>query len=89
MQINFGADNNTVGFTNQNINNNDFSEVNGACINLATVDPSRGYVNVNNNILHHCGIQEASDSIRGAYESYLHCQPSRRLLIWHRYGQGL
>ena len=63
MQINFGADNNTVGFTNQNINNNDFSEVNGACINLATVDPSRGYVNVNNNILHHCGIQEASDSI--------------------------
>ena len=46
MQINFGADDNTVGYTNQSIHDNDFSEVNGACINLATVDPNRGYVNV-------------------------------------------
>lgn len=63
MQINYGSDNETVGFTNFSGHDNDISEANGACFNYATVDPSRGYVLAFNNILHHCGIQEAGDSI--------------------------
>ena len=63
IQINFGADNHTVGYTNFSAHDNDISEVNGAAINLATVDPSRGFVKVYNNIIHHSGIREANDSV--------------------------
>ena len=63
MQINYGADDHTTGFTHFVAHDNDLSEVNGAGLNFATVDPNRGYVLAYNNILHHNGIQEASDSI--------------------------
>jgi hypothetical protein len=49
------------GYYNFSIHDNDIADVNGSCINLATIDPSSGYILVYNNILHHCGLARASD----------------------------
>jgi hypothetical protein len=49
------------GFFNFSIHDNDIADVNGSCINLSLVDPSSGYVQAYNNILHHCGMNLAND----------------------------
>jgi len=51
----------TSGFYNISIHDNDISEVNGSAINLATVAPASGYVQIFNNVIHHVGIARASD----------------------------
>ena len=63
---------NGVQFNNGSINlynitfaNNDIADVYGACLNLATIDPSLGYVNIYNNIFHHCGIGLSRDQAHG------------------------
>jgi hypothetical protein len=49
------------GFYNFAIHDNDIADVNGSGINLSTIDPSSGYVQVYNNIVHHTGVNLASD----------------------------
>ena len=53
-----------AGFYNFSIHDNDISEVNGSGINLATVAPNTSageYVEIYNNVIHHVGIERASD----------------------------
>jgi len=61
IQINYGPDD-SLGYGNFSIHDNDIEGANGAGINLATLDPTQGPINVYNNIVHHVGIQAASDS---------------------------
>ena len=61
IQINFGPDDG-LGYGNFSIHDNDIEGANGAGINLATLDPTQGPINIYNNIIHHVGIQPASDS---------------------------
>ena len=61
IQINFGPDDG-IGYGNFSIHDNDIEGANGAGINLATLDPAQGPINIYNNIIHHVGIQPASDS---------------------------
>ncbi len=49
------------GFYNFSIHDNDIADVNGSGINLSDIDPSSGYVQVYNNIIHHTGVSVASD----------------------------
>ena len=49
------------GFYNFAIHDNDIADVNGSGINLSDIDPSSGYVQVYDNIIHHTGINLASD----------------------------
>ncbi len=49
------------GFYNLAWHDNDISDVNGSGINLSTIDPSSGYVKVYNNVIHHVGLNIASD----------------------------
>jgi len=49
------------GFYNFSIHDNDIADVNGSGINLSDIDPSSGYVQVYNNVIHHTGIALASD----------------------------
>ncbi len=49
------------GFFNFSIHDNDIADVNGSGINLSDIDPSSGYVQVYNNIIHHTGVALASD----------------------------
>ena len=49
------------GFYNLAWHDNDISDVNGSGINLSTIDPSSGYVMVYNNVIHHVGLNIASD----------------------------
>lgn len=70
MQINYGSDNHTVGYTNVAIHDNDMAGAVGACINAATVDPSRGYDLVYNNVMNKCGWGTAAD---GAGTSFHGC----------------
>jgi hypothetical protein len=58
IQINHDG---TSGFYNQSYHNNDISDVNGSGINLSTIDPSSGYIQVFNNVIHHVGLAPASD----------------------------
>jgi hypothetical protein len=51
----------STGFYNFAIHDNDIADVNGSGINLSDIDPSSGYVQVYNNIIHHTGINLASD----------------------------
>ncbi len=44
------------GFYNFAIHDNDIMDVNGSGVNLATIDPSSGYVQVYNNVIHHTGL---------------------------------
>jgi len=52
---------NMPGFFNFSIHDNDIADVNGSGINLSTIDPSSGYVQVYNNVIHHTGLNAASD----------------------------
>jgi hypothetical protein len=61
IQVNYYKDNNTTGYGNLSIHDNDISYALGAGINLATIDPTQGPINVYNNFIHHVGIQPASD----------------------------
>jgi len=61
IQINFASDA-SLGFGNFSIHDNDIEGANGAGINLATLDPTQGPINIYNNVIHHVGIQPASDS---------------------------
>jgi hypothetical protein len=54
-------ENYSTGFYNFSVHDNDIADVNGCGINLSTVDPGSGYVQVYNNIIHHTGIQQSSD----------------------------
>jgi hypothetical protein len=58
IQINHDG---TSGFYNFSFHDNDISDVNGSGINLSTIDPSSGYVKVYNNVIHHVGVNNASD----------------------------
>jgi hypothetical protein len=49
------------GFYNQSWHDNDIADVNGSGINLSTIDPSSGYIKVYNNVIHHVGLNSASD----------------------------
>jgi hypothetical protein len=49
------------GFYNFSIHDNDIADVNGSGINLSDIDPSSGFVQVYNNVIHHTGIALASD----------------------------
>ena len=49
------------GFYNISIHDNDIADVNGSGINLSTIDPSSGYIKVFNNLIHHVGLNSASD----------------------------
>jgi hypothetical protein len=53
------------GFYNFTIHDNDIADVNGSGINLSDIDPSSGYVQVYNNIIHHTGLNVASDGGEG------------------------
>jgi hypothetical protein len=61
LQINFAADNG-IGFGNLSIHDNDIATANGSGINLSSIDPAQGPINVYNNIIHNVGTQSASDS---------------------------
>jgi len=49
------------GYFNFSIHDNDISDVNGSGINLSVIDPSSGYVQTYNNIIHHTGLALGSD----------------------------
>jgi hypothetical protein len=53
------------GFYNFTIHDNDIADVNGSGINLSDIDPSSGYVRVYNNVIHHAGLNVASDGGEG------------------------
>jgi len=53
------------GFYNFSIHDNDIADVNGSGINLSDIDPSSGYVRVYNNIIHHTGVNIASEGDGG------------------------
>jgi hypothetical protein len=59
------------GFFNFSIHDNDIADVNGSCVNLSAIDPSSGYVQTYNNVLHHCGMNLASDGGNGDPHSCL------------------
>ena len=61
IQINYYADS-SIGFGNLSIHDNDISNANGAGINMASVDPAQGYINIYNNVIHHVGLKPANDS---------------------------
>jgi hypothetical protein len=52
----------TSGFYNQSWHDNDIADVNGSGINLSTIDPSKGYIKIYNNVIHHVGVAMAPDS---------------------------
>ena len=56
------------GFHTLSIHDNDISDVNGSGINLSTVDPASGYVKIFNNLIHHVGLNIASDG--GGYDPH-------------------
>ncbi len=56
------------GFHNLSIHDNDIADVNGSGINLSTVDPSSGAVQIFNNVIHHVGLNSASDG--GGYDPH-------------------
>ena len=60
IQVNYYADN-SIGFGNLSVHDNDVSYTNGAGIAMATIDPGQGPINVFNNVVHHTGLQPASD----------------------------
>jgi hypothetical protein len=53
------------GFYNFSIHDNDIADVNGSGVNLSDIDPSSGYVRVYNNIIHHTGVNVASEGDGG------------------------
>jgi hypothetical protein len=53
------------GFYNFSVHDNDIADVNGSGINLSDIDPSSGYVQIYNNIIHHTGVSVASDGGSG------------------------
>ena len=53
------------GFYNFAVHDNDIADVNGSGVNLSDIDPSSGYVEVYNNIIHHTGVSVASDGSSG------------------------
>ena len=63
--------NGSINLYNITLASNDIADVYGACINLASIDPSLGYVNVYNNVLHHCGVGLSNDE--GFGEGYHSC----------------
>lgn len=50
------------GFYNQSWHDNDIADVNGSGINVGTIDPSKGYIKIYNNVIHHVGLAMAPDS---------------------------
>jgi len=61
IQVNY-YDDNSIGFGDLSVHDNDVSYANGAGINMATMDPGKGPINVYNNVVHHTGLQPASDN---------------------------
>ena len=61
----------STGFFNFTIHDNDIADVNGSGINLSTIDPSSGYIKVYNNVIHHTGLNAASDGSGGDPHSCL------------------
>jgi hypothetical protein len=53
------------GFHDISIHDNDIAGVNGSGINLSAIDPASGYVRVFNNVIHHVGLNTASDGGSG------------------------
>ena len=53
------------GFYNFSIHDNDIADVNGSGIDLGTIDPSSGYVQVYNNVIHHTGVAWSSEQESG------------------------
>ncbi len=51
----------SAGFYNFSIHDNDIADVNGSGINLSTIDPASGYIRIFNNVIHHVGLNVASD----------------------------
>ena len=68
FQVNHDA---SPGFFNFTIHDNDIADVYGSGINLSTIDPSSGYVQVYNNVIHHTGLNIASDGGGGDPHSCL------------------
>ena len=60
IQVNFGPDNG-IGYGNFSLHDNDISYANGAGINISSMDPTQGAINIYNNIIHHVGLAAASD----------------------------
>ncbi len=56
IQINHDG---SPGFYNQSWHDNDIADVNGSGINLSTIDPSKGYIKIFNNVIHHVGLNIA------------------------------
>jgi len=71
IQINYYADDEAYGYGNFSVHDNDISFTTGAGINLATVDPRVGPINVYNNIIHHIGVTESSDAAYNPNGIYL------------------
>jgi hypothetical protein len=61
IQLNYYEDN-SIGFGNFSAHDNDITGAIGSGINMASVDPSIGPINLYNNVIHHVGLQPASDS---------------------------
>lgn len=58
LQIN---EDSTTGWHNLTVHDNEFIGANGSCVTYVTVNPNAGYVEGYNNVLHNCGVQQASD----------------------------
>lgn len=58
LQIN---EDSTTGWHNFSVHDNEIAGANGSCITFVTVNPNAGYVEGYNNVLHQCGVQQASD----------------------------
>jgi len=58
IQVNLDSSSGAYNFA---IHDNDIADANGSGVNLATIDPGSGYVQVYNNVIHHVGIKRASD----------------------------
>lgn len=56
IQINHDG---SSGFYNQSWHDNDIADVNGSGINVGTIDPSKGYIKIFNNVIHHVGLNIA------------------------------
>lgn len=58
LQVNLDSSSGSYGFT---IHDNDIADANGSGLNMATIDPANGAISIYNNVIHHVGIQRASD----------------------------
>ncbi len=62
----------SMGFYNFSVHDNDISDITGSGINLSDVDPSMGYVNVFNNVVHHTGMDRIGGGGGSPHSCFAH-----------------